>query len=120
MKRVLRHRSLAVAVVMLCAAMLAALAWMPAAAARDGGADGARWLSNYEAPPKYPDVHIEWDVPLTMSDGTVLKANVYRPADARGPIAEKTPTIVNIAPHTKVSLPSGEESSRNVRAAAGS
>ncbi len=102
MKKVLRHRSLAVAVVMLSAAMIAALTWMPATAAPDGGADGARWLSDYEAPPKYPDVHIEWDVPLTMSDGTVLKANVYRPADANGPIAEKTPTIVNITPYTKL------------------
>ncbi|MCP9623535.1 CocE/NonD family hydrolase [Nocardia otitidiscaviarum] len=37
-----------------------------------------------------------------MSDGTVLKANVYRPADADGPIAERLPTIVNITPYTKL------------------
>ncbi|WP_228803697.1 CocE/NonD family hydrolase [Nocardia higoensis] len=102
MKRTLRRRSSAASTVLLAATMIVALAGMPASAAPDGGADGARWLSDYEAPPKYPDVHIEWDVPLTMSDGTVLKANVYRPADARGPIAEKTPTIVNITPYTKL------------------
>ncbi|MGX1777353.1 CocE/NonD family hydrolase [Nocardia brasiliensis] len=75
----------------------------PVTAAPDGGAAGMRWLADYESAPKYPLVNIEWDVPITMSDGTVLKANVYRPADASGrPIAEQTPTIVNVTPYTKL------------------
>lgn len=48
-------------------------------------------------------MHIEWDVPITMSDGTVLKADVYRPADAAGaPIGTATPIIVNLTPYTKL------------------
>ncbi|MFF2554580.1 CocE/NonD family hydrolase [Nocardia sp. NPDC058058] len=74
----------------------------PAVAEPDGGAAGARWLADYESAPKYPAVHIDWDVPITMSDGTVLKANVYRPADANGPITEQLPTIVNVTPYTKL------------------
>ncbi|WP_240945477.1 CocE/NonD family hydrolase [Rhodococcus sp. HNM0569] len=55
------------------------------------------------APAQYPQVHIEWDVPITMSDGTVLKANVYRPADANGaPIDTPMPTILNMTPYTKL------------------
>ena len=45
---------------------------------------------------------IQTDVPIRMSDGTVLRADIYRPADARKrPIATKTPTIVNLTPCTK-------------------
>src|SRR5690606_26726540 len=37
------------------------------------------------------------------SDGTVLKGNVYRPADESGrPVDTKTPTIVNMTPYTKL------------------
>ncbi|WP_282777109.1 MULTISPECIES: CocE/NonD family hydrolase [unclassified Nocardia] len=94
-------------------AILAALALLPftspAAAAAptatgpDGGAAGAAWAQAEDGPQRYPNVYIEWDVPITMSDGTVLKANVYHPADASGqPIAEPTPTIVNFTPYTKL------------------
>ncbi|MEV6560197.1 CocE/NonD family hydrolase [Nocardia sp. NPDC051756] len=69
----------------------------------DAGAAGLAWDSTYREPPRYPNVHIDWDVPITMSDGTVLKANIYRPADAAGaPITEPTPTIVNLTPYTKL------------------
>ncbi|WP_435590158.1 CocE/NonD family hydrolase [Nocardia sp. bgisy118] len=63
----------------------------------------AEFIATHNAPPQYPHVFIEWDVPITMSDGTVLKANVYRPADATGqPIQEPTPTVVNLTPYTKL------------------
>ncbi|QLY32249.1 CocE/NonD family hydrolase [Nocardia huaxiensis] len=69
----------------------------------DGGAAGAQWTAAEDGPQTYPNVYIEWDVPITMSDGTVLKANVYHPADAAGrPIADPTPTIVNFTPYTKL------------------
>ncbi|MEV6279932.1 CocE/NonD family hydrolase [Nocardia sp. NPDC051832] len=69
----------------------------------DGGALGASWTATHDGPRTYPQVHIDWDVPITMSDGTVLKGNVYRPADAAGvPTAEQTPTIVNLTPYTKL------------------
>ncbi|MFC9894817.1 CocE/NonD family hydrolase [Nocardia sp. NPDC127579] len=64
---------------------------------------GARWTAAHDGEPAYPNVAIEWDVPITMSDGTVLKGNVYRPADAAGrPISEPTPTIVNLTPYSKL------------------
>ncbi|TSE00271.1 CocE/NonD family hydrolase [Skermania sp. ID1734] len=68
-----------------------------------GGADGARWTATEDGPQQYPGVHIDWDVPITMSDGTVLKANVYRPMDAAGRIVQTPlPTIVNLTPYTKL------------------
>ncbi|KIA66773.1 peptidase S15 [Nocardia vulneris] len=69
----------------------------------DAGELGAEWTATYSAPPLYPHVHIDWDVPLTMSDGTVLKANIYRPADEMGrPVDTPTPTLVNLTPYTKL------------------
>ncbi|GAA1072690.1 CocE/NonD family hydrolase [Tsukamurella spumae] len=60
------------------------------------------WIADHDGPTKYPKMAIEWDVPITMSDGTVLKANVFRPADASGrAIDTKTPTVVNLTPYTK-------------------
>ena len=68
-----------------------------------GGAAGKAWTRTALGPQHYPGVHIDWDVPIRMSDGTILKSNVYRPADAAGrPVATKTPTIVNLTPYTKL------------------
>ncbi|WP_223885180.1 CocE/NonD family hydrolase [Nocardia colli] len=69
----------------------------------DGGDLGRQWTAAYDAPAKYPGpVHIDFDVPIAMSDGTVLKANIYRPVDAAGRIVdEPLPTIVNLTPYTK-------------------
>ncbi|WP_280358086.1 CocE/NonD family hydrolase [Nocardia otitidiscaviarum] len=103
MKHALRATVAAVAT-----AVLVPLTGIPAAAAPtptgpDGGAAGAAWTAQHDAGQQYPNVFIEWDVPITMSDGTVLKGNVYRPADASGrPIDEPTPTIINLTPYTKL------------------
>ncbi|MFC8312310.1 CocE/NonD family hydrolase [Gordonia sp. NPDC057258] len=68
-----------------------------------GGADGARWAASHDGPQPYAGVNVTWDVPIRMSDGTVLRANVYRPADARErPTSTKTPVIVNMTPYTKL------------------
>lgn len=76
----------------------------PAAAATpDGGRLGAEWTAVTDGPQQYPGIHIDWDVPITMSDGVVLKANVYRPADASGRAVDtKTPVVVNMTPYTKL------------------
>ncbi|NMN95179.1 CocE/NonD family hydrolase [Antrihabitans stalactiti] len=81
-----------------------------ASATPDGGAQGAQWTATADGPAAYPgQVHIDWDVPITMSDGTVLKANVYRPVDAAGRIVETpTPTIVTMTPYTKLVSMIGE------------
>lgn len=92
-------------IVLLSALMQPAAGATPAADAvgPTAGALGEQWTATHDGPQKYPNIHIEWDVPITMSDGTVLKANVYRPADASGgPVAEQTPTILNLIPYTKL------------------
>ncbi|MBF6210484.1 CocE/NonD family hydrolase [Nocardia puris] len=82
---------------------MGAVAAQSGQAAPDGGALGAQWTATHDGPRAHPNVHIEWDVPITMSDGTVLKGNVYRPADAAGrPIESPVPTIVNLTPYTKL------------------
>ncbi|MBF6175339.1 CocE/NonD family hydrolase [Nocardia blacklockiae] len=94
----------------LAVALAAATALGPVAVAQpvaalpaDGGALGAQWTATHDAPPRYPGVHTDWDVPITMSDGTVLKANVYRPMDAAGRIVEEPlPTVLNMTPYTKL------------------
>ncbi|MFE3227283.1 CocE/NonD family hydrolase [Nocardia sp. NPDC059228] len=74
-----------------------------ATATPDAGSLGAAWTAIEDGPPKYPGVHIDWDVPIAMSDGTVLKANVYRPMDADGHIVDTPlPTVVNLTPYTKL------------------
>ena len=103
-KRMKRTRSVLTCV--LAATLLASIA-APASALPalppDGGNPGLQWTATADAPPTHPGVAIEWDVPITMSDGTVLKANVYRPADHSGtPIAEPTPVVLNMTPYTKL------------------
>lgn len=75
----------------------------PVATGPDGGTAGAAWTATEDGPQQYPNIHIDWDVPITMSDGTVLKGNVYRPADAASrPVDTRTPVIVNMTPYTKL------------------
>ncbi|MFF3226096.1 CocE/NonD family hydrolase [Nocardia suismassiliense] len=93
--------------VLVVAAAMAALWVVPSTAvaesAPDGGELGRQWTTAHDGPAKYPGpVHIDFDVPITMSDGTVLKANIYRPVDAAGNIVtEPLPTILNLTPYTK-------------------
>ncbi|WP_460718181.1 CocE/NonD family hydrolase [Nocardia heshunensis] len=69
----------------------------------EGGDPAVAWTAAQDGVARYPGVHVDWDVPVTMSDGTVLKANVYRPMDAEGRIVETPmPSIVNMTPYTKL------------------
>lgn len=77
----------------------------PVAAVADptAGSNGQRWTAEHDTNLQYPGMNVQWDVPITMSDGTVLKANVYRPADASGrPVDAKTPVVLNMTPYTKL------------------
>ncbi|WP_067698267.1 CocE/NonD family hydrolase [Nocardia jejuensis] len=99
----LRGRVLGTLALLTAAVTVGALATPAATAEPDAGALGAAWTAAQDAAPLYPGVHIDWDVPITMSDGTVLKANVYRPMDAQGRIVDTPlPTIVNLTPYTKL------------------
>ena len=67
------------------------------------GALGAKWTRTAEGPQKYPGHAVTPDVPIKMSDGTVLRGNLIRPANQAGtPIDKKLPTIVNMTPYTKM------------------
>jgi predicted acyl esterase len=44
------------------------------------------------APPQYPKVSLQTDVPIVMSDGVRLVGDILRPADASGaPVAQPLP-----------------------------
>lgn len=90
--------------VVLAAATATAVALAPPAAADpSGGADAAGWQEVVDAPDAYPNTAVEWDVPITLSDGTILRANVFRPAKADGtPVGEQTPVVLNLTPYTKL------------------
>lgn len=75
----------------------------PATADPTGGASGVSWQNLVDAPDAYPNTAVEWDVPITMSDGTVLRANIFRPAGPDGaPIDEPTPVVLSLTPYTKL------------------
>ncbi|MFC7340026.1 CocE/NonD family hydrolase [Saccharopolyspora griseoalba] len=54
---------------------------------------------------QFPAAAAESDVPITMSDGITLRANVRRPADAAGnPIAGRFPVLLTITAYNKNAL----------------
>lgn len=54
-----------------------------------------------ERPAQY-GVHVTEDVPVTMSDGTRLRVNVYRPAkDDGSPVEGRFPVVVTQTPYNK-------------------
>lgn len=58
--------------------------------------------SGWEPRPATYGVHVTEDVPVTMSDGTVLRVNVYRPARADGtPVDRRFPVILTQTPYNK-------------------
>ncbi|WP_239476507.1 CocE/NonD family hydrolase [Nocardia arizonensis] len=62
-----------------------------------------QWTALHDGPQPYGDIRIDSDVPITMSDGVVLKANVYRPVDESGAaVNTPLPTIVTMTPYTKL------------------
>lgn len=88
---------------MLTAGLLVAMIAPPAVAAPTRPDLAQQWTATHDGAAAHPSVAIDWDVPITMSDGVQLRANVYRPADADGvAIADPTPTIVNLTPYTKM------------------
>ncbi len=51
-----------------------------------------------------PPMTIEWDVPVTVRDGTVLRANVFRPLDD-GSAPAPVPVLVSVHPYGKDAIP---------------
>lgn len=74
------------------AALLPSLAAAPSASAAGG----------WQARPATYGVNVTQDVPVTMSDGTVLRVNVYRPANPDGTAVERRfPVILTQTPYNK-------------------
>ncbi|WP_420878743.1 CocE/NonD family hydrolase [Rhodococcus sp. (in: high G+C Gram-positive bacteria)] len=68
-----------------------------------GGAAGQSWTATTDGPNQFPAITVAEDVPIRMSDGVVLRASVYRPADTSGrAIDDKLPTVFNITPYTRL------------------
>ena len=87
-------RRLAAAV--LSAALLGLVA--PSATASTGTGTPSGWTAR----PATYGVHVTQDVKVTMSDGTVLRVNVYRPARADGtPAPGRFPVILTQTPYNK-------------------
>ncbi|SNT43451.1 CocE/NonD family hydrolase [Rhodococcoides kyotonense] len=67
-----------------------------------GGDIAEAWRRLVEAPPVFPQIARLKNVPVTMSDGTVLRADVLRPADASGrAVPVELPAVLNITPYNK-------------------
>lgn len=67
------------------------------------GLNPPQWTELHEGPSRYPDMAVTRGVEIEMSDGVVLHANVYRPANADGSATtDKHPVIVNMTPYNKL------------------
>src|SRR2546430_1009974 len=76
------------------AASLAAIAAAPLAVAQTA--------AGWKARPATYTVAEQTNVPIRMSDGVVLMADVYRPADAKGkPVAGRFPVLLTQTPYNK-------------------
>ncbi|MGO3328565.1 CocE/NonD family hydrolase, partial [Gordonia sp. (in: high G+C Gram-positive bacteria)] len=75
----------------------------PPADAASIGINPPKWTKTYDGPQHYAGVHVTPSVPIRMSDGTVLRADVYRPAGKSGrATADRNPVIVNMTPYNKL------------------
>lgn len=82
-------------------AMVCALAPAHIAQAAPENAVVPAWADAWQST-VYSAVSSERDVPITMSDGTVLRADIHRPADSDGsPTEAPLPVVVVMTPYTK-------------------
>ncbi|ALG85806.1 CocE/NonD family hydrolase [Gordonia phthalatica] len=80
---------------------------MPAPEYRDaaGGAAALEWRQAVDGDKRYPRVHIDRSVRLTMSDGVRLRATVVRPANRFGqPVRTPLPAVLNVNPYNRALL----------------
>ncbi|GAB20115.1 putative hydrolase [Gordonia effusa NBRC 100432] len=59
-------------------------------------------------PRQYPHRHVDRGAAIRLSDGTVLSADITRPATARGkPVEGPLPTVVTFTPYNKMAISRG-------------
>lgn len=67
-----------------------------------GNDQAERWTAVSDGPSRYSRVSFTPNVSIPLSDGTVLKAQVFRPANADGtPVSEPVPMLFNLTPYNK-------------------
>ena len=64
---------------------------------------------NVEVTKAPADIHVDWDVPVAVRDGTILRVNVFRP-NAAGPV----PVIMSAHPYGKDRIPAKTRSGRGL------
>ncbi|WP_431965510.1 CocE/NonD family hydrolase [Nocardia sp. bgisy134] len=69
-------------------------------------------------PARYPKLHASSTIPIPMSDGAVLSADVLRPGDRSGPTAEPLPALINFTAYNKMLNRHGMRANRALRALA--
>lgn len=67
-----------------------------------GASLAEQWTAVADGPGRYPRVSFTPNVSIPLADGTVLKAQVFRPADADGtPVGDRVPVLFNLTPYNK-------------------
>ncbi|MBA0048326.1 CocE/NonD family hydrolase [Mycobacteroides sp. LB1] len=67
-----------------------------------GAGLAAQWTAVADGPSRYPGVSFTPNVSIPLADGTVLKAQVFRPANADGtPVGDPVPVLFNLTPYNK-------------------
>lgn len=77
------------------------------------GKSAWRFLRNLIRPdvrvmPLPPGIHVDWDVPVEVRDGTRLRVNIFRPDAASGPL----PVLMSAHPYGKDKIPARTRSRR--------
>ncbi|QIS18679.1 CocE/NonD family hydrolase [Nocardia terpenica] len=74
----------------------------------DGGGQAAQWTATQDGPQPYSDIRPELGVPITMSDGTVLKGDIFHPAQGDRATTDRTPTILMVTAYTRTGFNIGQ------------
>lgn len=102
-RRAPRRASTAVATLLVGILVASWLSVPPPAAAEVFGNPGAAWTATHDGPQRYPNTVTTPDVEIPMSDGTILRGNLTRPADRNGRVVdEELPVVLNMTPYTKM------------------
>ncbi len=70
----------------------------------DGGGYAAAWTAAVDGPQPYGEIYNDLAIPVTMSDGTVLKLDVARPGNGGRAADAALPTIVQFETYSKVAV----------------
>ncbi len=75
-----------------------------------GGANARAWRALVDGRQRYPRVHIDRNVTITMRDGVRLRATVVRPATRLGtPVTTPHPAVLSVNPYNRALLEAIDE-----------